>query len=200
MAAPSAESNAPEAEANAHVEAKKEPPVKSALQKLLESRNLASTAAAAQIKTDKPTPATSNLENMLKSKLMAPPSLASTDDAKMEVAKDPVKVPSRIATTASATNDPKYEKYAKMKKMGLPEGAIRQRMQRDGVDPAPFFGEPILVPVKGDPNAPEYVKFTRMLKCGVPAAAVRAGGACRGLGALDNRVGTGKTERKEGKA
>ena len=28
-----------------------------------------------------------------------------------------------------------------MKKMRMPEGAIRQAMQRDGVDPGPFFGE-----------------------------------------------------------
>ena len=44
-----------------------------------------------------------------------------------------------LPAPSSAPLDPKYAKYEKMRKMKMPEGVIRQAMQRDGVDPAPFF-------------------------------------------------------------
>ena len=51
-----------------------------------------------------------------------------------------------VSTEAASSNSSKVglEKYSKMKKLGLPDGAIRQKMQRDGVsntDIAAFFGE-----------------------------------------------------------
>ena len=42
-----------------------------------------------------------------------------------------------------AANDPKFAKYARMQKAGLPEGAIRNAMKRDDVSTADqnaFFG------------------------------------------------------------
>ena len=41
--------------------------------------------------------------------------------------------------TNNSNSDPKYEKYKKMQTAGVPEGAIRLAMMRDGVDPKPFF-------------------------------------------------------------
>ncbi len=36
--------------------------------------------------------------------------------------------------------DPRFAKYVRMQKMGLPQGAIRQAMERDGIDPEELFG------------------------------------------------------------
>ncbi|KAF1789592.1 Tensin phosphatase, lipid phosphatase domain [Phytophthora cactorum] len=81
-----------------------------------------------------------------------------------------------------------YAKYFKMLKMGLPEGAVRQKMKVDGVDEraldlggdAPFssFRNRRRVPaapvndvkLKDDPK---YAKFFKMLQMGLPEGAVR---------------------------
>ncbi|KAH9254873.1 hypothetical protein BASA81_007123 [Batrachochytrium salamandrivorans] len=44
--------------------------------------------------------------------------------------------------------DPELEKYRKMQKNGLPEGAVRQAMLRDGVDSSRLYGGPVVVPQK----------------------------------------------------
>ncbi|KAG3004570.1 hypothetical protein PC128_g20601 [Phytophthora cactorum] len=82
-----------------------------------------------------------------------------------------------------------YAKYFKMLKMGLPEGAVRQKMKVDGVDeraldlggdapfsklPKPEMSEPAApvndVKLKDDPK---YAKFFKMLQMGLPEGAVR---------------------------
>lgn len=84
----------------------------------------------------------------------------------------------------STKYDPAYEKYYKMLKMGLPDGAVRNAMERDGVDASLFYSDPKMslnsqtkeqdrdngVPIKDDP---EFEKYFKMLKMGLPEGAVR---------------------------
>jgi hypothetical protein len=82
------------------------------------------------------------------------------------------------ASKPAAGSDSKYAKYTKMKKMGLPEGPIRQSMMKDAV-PADeievFFGN---APKKsGAPSKEEmrtkYPKYVKMLGMGLPEGPVR---------------------------
>ena len=84
--------------------------------------------------------------------------------------------------------DPEYEKYFKMLKMGLPMGAVKNALQRDGKDPSIMDldpeksiksqmgggGEPEPKdegpPLKEDPD---YQKYFKMLKMGLPIGAVQ---------------------------
>ncbi|KAK1942151.1 Formin-like protein 13 [Phytophthora citrophthora] len=91
------------------------------------------------------------------------------------------------AATASVKDvmlkdDPKYAKYFKMLQMGLPEGAVRQKMKADGVDERALdLGGDTMVsqlagPVGGDvklQDDPTYSKYFKMLKMGLPQGAVR---------------------------
>ncbi|KAL7564532.1 hypothetical protein ACA910_017686 [Epithemia clementina (nom. ined.)] len=73
-------------------------------------------------------------------------------------------------------DDPEYERYFKMLKLGMPMDVVKHAMTRDDVDasvmdgdhnkPAPLAG----VPLKDDP---EYEKYFRMLKIGMPMDAVK---------------------------
>jgi Subunit CCDC53 of WASH complex/Formin Homology 2 Domain len=85
--------------------------------------------------------------------------------------------------STSIKDDPRYEKYWKMKLMGLPDGAIRNAMIRDGADVSvlDLDWEKSLasqstktkddgVPLKDDP---EYSKFFRMLDMGLTKDAVK---------------------------
>jgi Subunit CCDC53 of WASH complex len=86
-------------------------------------------------------------------------------------------------------DDPAYEKYFKMKKMGLPDGAVRNSMQRDGVDVSILDMDPEKslksqrkterldtessdndVPIKEDPS---YKKYFKMKKMCLPDDAIR---------------------------
>ncbi|KAL7459582.1 hypothetical protein ACHAWC_011671 [Mediolabrus comicus] len=80
--------------------------------------------------------------------------------------------------------DPKYEKYFKMLKMGLPMGAVQNAMTRDGLDPAIMeldhdrsVASQMNVELvdKGPPlkEDPKYEKYFKMLKMGVPMGAVQ---------------------------
>ena len=50
--------------------------------------------------------------------------------------------PARAAAVerVDPASDPRFAKYVRMQKMGLPQGAIRQAMERDGLDPEELFG------------------------------------------------------------
>ncbi|ETO69596.1 hypothetical protein F444_13859 [Phytophthora nicotianae P1976] len=90
-----------------------------------------------------------------------------------------------------------YAKYFKMLKMGLPEGAVRQKMKVDGVDEraldlggdAPFSKLP--KPETTEPATPvndvklkddsTYAKFLKMLQVGLPEGAVRQKMKAEGL-------------------
>merc|ERR1711998_771177 len=63
----------------------------------------------------------------------------------------------------ASTTDPKFATYARMQKMGLPEGAIRQKMTQNGLsdaDMASFFQAPAVMgtaasaPVRHAPKDP----------------------------------------------
>jgi hypothetical protein len=79
---------------------------------------------------------------------------------------------------------PKYSKFFKMLKVGLPLPAVKQKAQAEGVDPAILDKDPAeLVPLHDKPapavemvavsQHPKYAKFFKMLKVGLPAAAVK---------------------------
>jgi len=82
-------------------------------------------------------------------------------------------------------DDPAFQKYLKMRKMGLPDGAIRNAMERDGVDPSVLDldlekslksqtkgGSDVDdgVPIKDDPALQKYFKMRKM---GLPDGAIR---------------------------
>lgn len=75
-------------------------------------------------------------------------------------------------------NDPKYAKYMKMLKVGMPFPVVQHAMTRDGLDPTILEGDhnkpvpeaPAAVPLKEDPA---YTKYFKMLKLGLPLGAVK---------------------------
>ena len=83
-------------------------------------------------------------------------------------------------------DDPEYTKYFKMLKMGLPMGAVKNALHRDGKDPSIMDLDPNKsvksqlkseeeevdrgTPLKDDP---EYTKYFKMLKMGLPIDAVK---------------------------
>lgn len=84
--------------------------------------------------------------------------------------------------------DPEYEKYFKMLKMGLPMGAVKNALTRDGKDPSVMDLDPskslksqtqggVTSVVDNDGVAlkddPEYSKYFKMLKMGLPVGAVK---------------------------
>ena len=80
-------------------------------------------------------------------------------------------------------DDPAFQKYFKMLKMGLPQGAVRNAMDRDGVDSSVLDLDPdksvqsqrnvaaedVGLPLKDDP---EWSKYFKMLQMGLPLGAV----------------------------
>ena len=74
--------------------------------------------------------------------------------------------------------DPKYTKYFKMLKVGMPLQVVQHCMERDGLDPSILEGDhnkpagyiPGAVPLKDDP---EFAKYFKMLKMGLPMGAVK---------------------------
>jgi len=78
----------------------------------------------------------------------------------------------------SLEDDPKYAKYLKMLKVGMPLPVVQHAMTRDGLDPTILEGDhskpvqetPIGVPLKEDPA---YSKYFKMLKLGLPMGAVK---------------------------
>ena len=86
----------------------------------------------------------------------------------------------------AVSEHPKYAKYFKMLKVGLPPPAVKNKMQQEGVDPS-FLDKPEgeLIPLNDTPAAkeegekvpagehPKYAKFFKMLKVGLPPVAVK---------------------------
>jgi hypothetical protein len=84
----------------------------------------------------------------------------------------------------SLREDPKFQKYFKMLQMGLPVGAVRNAMERDGIDPSvlelnpdksleaqqKLNDEDNFIPLKDDP---EWSKYFKMLSMGIPLGAVK---------------------------
>ena len=70
-------------------------------------------------------------------------------------------------------DDPKYEKYFKMLKLGMPKEVVKHAMVRDGEDPSIMDqdpNKPAGIPLKDDPT---YQKYFKMLRVGMPMEAVK---------------------------
>ena len=70
-------------------------------------------------------------------------------------------------------DDPKYQKYFKMLKLGMPKEQVQHAMLRDGEDPSVLDqdpNKPVGVPLKDDPT---YQKYFKMLRVGMPMEAVK---------------------------
>ena len=73
-------------------------------------------------------------------------------------------------------DDPEYERYFKMLKLGMPIDVVKHAMTRDGVNASVMDGDHNKpVPVAGVPlkDDPEYEKYFKMLKIGMPMDAVK---------------------------
>ena len=100
----------------------------------------------------------------------------------------PARAPPPQAQAAGATQDPRYAKFAKMLKMGLPAGAVAHKMRAEGVDEstiAAVTGEPPLASGGGGSAAPQSR----------PAPALGAGGG--GALSLRSQIGGG-TQLEDG--
>jgi hypothetical protein len=70
-------------------------------------------------------------------------------------------------------DDPKFERYFRMLKMGLPLEVAKHAMVRDGLDPSVLDldpEKPVGVPLKEDPK---FEKYLKMLKIGISMAQVK---------------------------
>jgi hypothetical protein len=94
----------------------------------------------------------------------------------------PASGPAASAPTAAAGEDPKFEKFRKMQKMSLPEGAIRQKMTTEGIATAEidqFFSGPVpsaaAAPAASEQPAedPKFAKFRKMQTMHMPDGAIR---------------------------
>lgn len=94
--------------------------------------------------------------------------------------------PTQVLVPHAPTNivDPKFQKYDKMRKAGLPEGAIENCMTKDGLsdDERKSFWLPNLNESSGaqqstanahnDALDPKFAKYSRMQKAGLPRGAI----------------------------
>jgi hypothetical protein len=72
-------------------------------------------------------------------------------------------------------DDPKYAKFFKMLKLGMPKEQVQHAMTRDGLDSSLLDqdpNQPAGLPLKEDPK---YAKYFKMLKLGIPLAQVKHG-------------------------
>ena len=70
-------------------------------------------------------------------------------------------------------DDPKYERYFRMLKVGMPMEVVKHAMMKDGNDPSVMDGDhdqPVGLPLKDDPK---YAKYFKMLKFGIAMAQVK---------------------------
>eukprot|EP00968_Pinguiococcus_pyrenoidosus_P019333 scaffold2094_cov239-Pinguiococcus_pyrenoidosus.AAC.7 len=87
-----------------------------------------------------------------------------------------------VAAGPPLKDDPKYTKYLKMLKSGVPKAAVAHKMRSDGLDPAALdadpeqpFGTPMAAAAPSAPplkDDPKYAKYLKMIKSGVPKPAV----------------------------
>jgi hypothetical protein len=122
------------------------------------------------------------------------PATATAAAATGEVPKDAAKPDEPPAPTApesvSLMNDPKYGKYFKLLKMGMPREGIEAKMRAEGLDPSLLDKNPTdpAPPASATPNLtidtssaetvavqdhPKYSKFFKMLKVGLPKSMVK---------------------------
>ena len=71
------------------------------------------------------------------------------------------------ANRPALKDDPKYERYFRMLKVGMPLDVVKHAMTKDGFDPTVMDGDhnkPAGLPLKDDPR---YTKYFKMLKMGI---------------------------------
>ena len=115
---------------------------------------------------------------------------------------DPINV---SLNSAPLKEDPMYQKYFKMLKMGLPPDAVKHSMVRDGVDPSVLDGihsPPLPQKSSGSPalkDDPKYEKYFKMLKMGLPLDAVKHAMSRDGLdpSVMDGTAGSENTSKQE---
>ena len=103
---------------------------------------------------------------------------ASSSSNDQEAAAKPL---SPTSSRPALKDDPKYERYFKMLKIGMPMDVVKHAMTRDGLDPTVMDGDhskPAGVPLKEDPT---YQKYFKMLSIGLPMEAVKHAMARDGL-------------------
>lgn len=89
---------------------------------------------------------------------------------------DRVPLPPAAATGGARPalkDDPKYERYFRMLKVGMPMEVVKHAMLKDGNDPSVMDGDhnkPVGLPLKEDPK---YTKYFKMLKLGMPVEQVK---------------------------
>jgi hypothetical protein len=70
-------------------------------------------------------------------------------------------------------DDPKFERYFRMLKVGMPIDVVKHAMKKDGADPSVMDGDhdkPVGLPLKEDPR---YTKYFKMLKMGISIEQVK---------------------------
>lgn len=84
-----------------------------------------------------------------------------------------------LCSNATLKDDPAFQKYFKMLKMGFPMEVVKHALTRDGYDPSIIDRDPKKssgtkndsgIPLKDDPK---YAKYFKMLKMGLPMGAVK---------------------------
>lgn len=89
------------------------------------------------------------------------------------------------AKMIAVSEHPKYMKYFKMLKVGLPKDAIKAKMAQEGVDPSFIDRDPAELIPEVEPakkavemvavsEHPKYAKFFKMMKVGLPKDAIKA--------------------------
>lgn len=80
-------------------------------------------------------------------------------------------------TRPSLKNDPKYDRYFRMLKVGMPLDVVKHAMTQDGVDPSVMDGDHDRPAGFGSgpslKDDPKYMKYFKMLKMGLPMGAVQ---------------------------
>ncbi|KAL3919028.1 MAG: hypothetical protein SGILL_003960, partial [Bacillariaceae sp.] len=120
-----------------------------------------------------PLPAKEDDTEALKKHLVKSP---TTTSPKEEVDSPPPPPPPSYQSSGSMPalkDDPKFERYFRMLKMGLPSEVAKHAMIRDGLDPSVLDldpNKPIGVPLKADPK---FEKYFKMLKIGIAMGQIK---------------------------
>lgn len=92
-------------------------------------------------------------------------------------------IPASSRTDSKLQDDPVFAKYFKMLHAGLPEGAVRQKLQVDGLDARALDlgGGALVLDLYRMQDKSSYVKYRKMIQVGVAEGAVRQAMAHAGL-------------------
>lgn len=110
-----------------------------------------------------------------------PAELVPLDETKHSAEADHQAAAAPESNEVPVSEHPKYSKYFRMLKVGLPATAVKAKMEQEGVDPSILDKDPsemvplepvgVQVPVS---EHPKYVKYFKMMKVGLPKDAIQA--------------------------